>query len=194
MIMSSFLMNSPPYVDPKFPPNEEYSQGNYIPTHGADYYGPQPPHHPYGYGVNSPHTAVSYGQENGGSTAYANHASSPHHYYQHSCSLTSSAGPPIPRGSAGLPPSVDHVGNSHSPVPGLHGPLPQHHAHRSPVSSPPPNGGLPRSQPPQTTSSHPPQQGSPGLPNPDCALSSGGQPVIYPWMKKVHINAGEHLN
>ncbi|KAL3205839.1 hypothetical protein MRX96_040604 [Rhipicephalus microplus] len=46
MTMSSFLMNSPSYVDPKFPPPEEYSQGNYIPSHGGgDYYAGAPPHH-----------------------------------------------------------------------------------------------------------------------------------------------------
>ncbi|XP_074550621.1 homeobox protein Hox-D4a [Halichoeres trimaculatus] len=39
MAMSSFLVNSK-YVDPKFPPCEEYSQNNYIPEQGSDYYSP----------------------------------------------------------------------------------------------------------------------------------------------------------
>lgn len=39
MIMSSFLMNSSPYAEPKFPPPEEYSQNSYIPSHHDGYYG-----------------------------------------------------------------------------------------------------------------------------------------------------------
>lgn len=32
---------------------------------------------------------------------------------------------------------------------------------------------------------------SPGsVPSSDCAVSQTGQPVIYPWMKKAHVNAG----
>uniref|UniRef100_UPI00358FEE0D homeobox protein Hox-C4-like n=1 Tax=Myxine glutinosa TaxID=7769 RepID=UPI00358FEE0D len=40
MAMSSFLMNSN-YVDPKFPPCEEYSQNSYIPEQSPEYYGAQ---------------------------------------------------------------------------------------------------------------------------------------------------------
>jgi len=39
MAMSSYLVNSK-YVDPKFPPCEEYSQNNYIPEQGSDYFSP----------------------------------------------------------------------------------------------------------------------------------------------------------
>lgn len=39
MAMSSYMVNSK-YVDPKFPPCEEYSQNNYIPDQGSDYYSP----------------------------------------------------------------------------------------------------------------------------------------------------------
>ncbi|KAM6039229.1 homeobox protein Hox-C4 [Chlamydotis macqueenii] len=51
MIMSSYLMDSN-YIDPKFPPCEEYSQNNYIPEHSPEYYGrtrePSFPHpHPH---------------------------------------------------------------------------------------------------------------------------------------------------
>ncbi|XP_024592427.1 homeobox protein Hox-C4 [Neophocaena asiaeorientalis asiaeorientalis] len=38
MIMSSYLMDSN-YIDPKFPPCEEYSQNSYIPEHSPEYYG-----------------------------------------------------------------------------------------------------------------------------------------------------------
>ncbi|KAK2906061.1 hypothetical protein Q8A73_010004 [Channa argus] len=37
--MSSYMVNSK-YVDPKFPPCEEYSQNNYIPEQGSEYYSP----------------------------------------------------------------------------------------------------------------------------------------------------------
>ncbi|NXP95411.1 HXC4A protein, partial [Passerina amoena] len=40
MIMSSYLMDSN-YIDPKFPPCEEYSQSNYIPEPGAEFYAPR---------------------------------------------------------------------------------------------------------------------------------------------------------
>lgn len=39
MAMSSYMVNSK-YVDPKFPPCEEYSQNNYIPEQSSDYYSP----------------------------------------------------------------------------------------------------------------------------------------------------------
>ena len=39
MAMSSYMVNSK-YVDPKFPPCEEYSQNNYIPEQGSDYFSP----------------------------------------------------------------------------------------------------------------------------------------------------------
>uniref|UniRef100_A0A674H080 Homeobox domain-containing protein n=1 Tax=Taeniopygia guttata TaxID=59729 RepID=A0A674H080_TAEGU len=40
MAMSSFLINSN-YVDPKFPPCEEYSHSDYLPSHSPEYYGGQ---------------------------------------------------------------------------------------------------------------------------------------------------------
>ncbi|ERE71947.1 homeobox protein Hox-C4-like protein [Cricetulus griseus] len=38
MAMSSYMVNSK-YVDPKFPPCEEYLQGGYLGEQAADYYG-----------------------------------------------------------------------------------------------------------------------------------------------------------
>ncbi|XP_023234845.1 homeobox protein Hox-B4-like [Centruroides vittatus] len=201
MIMSSFLMNSPSCVDPKFPPSEEYSQGNYIPTHGGDYYAPQP--HPYVYAVNPPppHPAVTYGPvENGGGPCYPDHGGSPL-YYQHSCSMTPSIGSRVAR------PTPDHVTSSHSPVTIL----PPGPTRRSPVSSPPPGVvGLSRvqqsQQPQQNQAQQPPQlsqqpsqlhqsaASQPDTGNPDCAVSGGGQPVIYPWMKKAHVGTAANGN
>uniref|UniRef100_A0A8B9FYY6 Homeobox C4 n=1 Tax=Amazona collaria TaxID=241587 RepID=A0A8B9FYY6_9PSIT len=57
MIMSSYLMDSN-YIDPKFPPCEEYSQNNYIPDHSPEYYSrgrePSYQHHPELYPVPRP--------------------------------------------------------------------------------------------------------------------------------------------
>ncbi len=39
MAMSSYMVNSK-YVDPKFPPCEEYSQTSYIPEQSPAYYSP----------------------------------------------------------------------------------------------------------------------------------------------------------
>ncbi|XP_054713498.1 homeobox protein Hox-B4-like [Uloborus diversus] len=117
MIMSSFLMNSQPYVDPKFPPSEEYSQGNYIP----DYYHQQ--QHYGGF-----HAApVSYGPTENGQTYTNHHGSSPHSYYQHSCSLSQNT----------VTPQTIAADDS------LH-----HHPHNrsSPDSSPPPGSLLQRSE------------------------------------------------
>lgn len=88
MIMSSFLMNPQQYVDPKFPPSEEYSQGNYI----QDYYGP---HHQQHYAGFHAYAAA----ENG---TYAN--TPPHHGYYNPCSL----------GQGGCLPPVDHVATEDS--------------------------------------------------------------------------------
>ncbi|CAN7982824.1 unnamed protein product, partial [Ixodes hexagonus] len=179
MTMSSFLMNSPSYVDPKFPPSEEYSQGNYIPSHGAgDYYGAPAHHHPaahpYAFGGAA---APPYGAENGG---YVSSASP--HYYQHSCSVTQTTLSPLSR-----PQALEHAGaGSHSP-PYVGGPQPTVPLQQRSPSPPPASAPMPRPSPqsPQLGPMH-----SPGgaVPASDC--SQTGQPVIYPWMKKAHVNAG----
>ncbi|GFV84081.1 uncharacterized protein TNCV_3037431 [Trichonephila clavipes] len=139
--MSSHLMNSTAYSDPKFPPNEEYSQGNYIPSHGVDYYThPYHHHHHHPHHQQHPHHQhrlpshhqhpqqqhhhhhpyagyplsgpVSYGQENGRLVYGAPNACQ--HYYrpQSPCGM----GPvsPLPR-TPTLP--VDHVMPTSSLIP-----------------------------------------------------------------------------
>ncbi|XP_067131839.1 homeobox protein Hox-D4a-like [Centruroides vittatus] len=134
MIMSSFLMNSPAYADPKFPPSEEYSQGNYIPNHAADYYAPPPPQsHPYSYGC-VPHatsTQQTFGHE---ASQYNHHAGPQFHqqYHQQPC---------------GLAPQDGNRSQNLARGPQLH---------------------------------HQAQQEA------ECNTS---QPLIYPWMKKVHVNS-----
>ncbi|KAK8768039.1 hypothetical protein V5799_005181 [Amblyomma americanum] len=186
MTMSSFLMNSPSYVDPKFPPPEEYSQGNYIPSHGAgDYYAGAPPHHhhhaaAHPYASFGGAAAPPYATENGG---YVSSASP--HYYQHSCSMTQTTLSPLSRPSVGL----DHAGGGHSPpYSGPPAPL-----QRSPSPPPPATMLRPSPQSPHVVGPMHSPGGTATAPTTvaggDC--NQAGQPVIYPWMKKAHVNAGK---
>lgn len=230
MVMSSsFLMNSSPAayptgaVDPKFPPTEEYSQGNYMP----DYYGAnvqlsgQPhhlshhpnPHHPYGYhhhlnyidqssvpshqyghSVHSAH----HGHHNvgpGGLSGVPSLAAAQQHQYFPPCSMS-------PMGPGGGPlshPNLHHSlgGNSQNPI------SPHHQSPLAPNQMPHLSSRV--SSPLLARSPSPPPGSSLGLdpPSPgDCGVSThsgsdsgtgngGGHPVIYPWMKKVHVNQGK---
>ncbi|NXE17179.1 HXB4 protein, partial [Lophotis ruficrista] len=53
MAMSSFLINSN-YVDPKFPPCEEYSHSDYLPNHSPEYYSSQRRESPFQHGAMYP--------------------------------------------------------------------------------------------------------------------------------------------
>ncbi|GIY15217.1 deformed [Caerostris extrusa] len=123
--MASFARNSQQYDepgDPKFPPLEEYSQGNYMP----DYY----PQH-YVSSVFTPTRQLRSGRERTAVGGYTNHGNSPHPYYQRSCSVGQNLGGPLT--------VVDYVGTENS----LH-----HHPSNnrsSPDSSPPPGSILQRS-------------------------------------------------
>lgn len=187
--MSSFLMNSGPYVDPKFPPSEEYSQGSYIPH--SEYYIPQHQH----YGYPSAQAHLGYGRE---SVAYnPSAAAAAAGYYQQTFMHP-----------------AQHMGG-HT-VPTLPNPSPptQPTLHRSPVpvSSPqPPSSGMTvggmmaspgqLGQQPQ----HPGHAGqqtaaSQEIQSDGCEDSEqaeeqdGSARVIYPWMKKIHVaGAGEWI-
>ncbi|KAG8184671.1 hypothetical protein JTE90_012156 [Oedothorax gibbosus] len=104
--MSSFLMNPqqqypPPTADPKFPPIEEYSQGNYI----QDYYGSYGGFHG-GYGHHQPQLAV----ENGGSY----HGGGLPSYYPQSRGSCSVVGGTVPE-MVGTEDSMHHQNNRSSP-------------------------------------------------------------------------------
>ncbi|XP_034863587.1 homeobox protein Hox-D4 isoform X2 [Mirounga leonina] len=145
MAMSSYMVNSK-YVDPKFPPCEEYLQGGYLGEQGADYYGGgvqgadfQPPglyprpdfgEQTFGGGGPGPGSALptrGHGQE----------ASGPGGHY-------GAPGEPCPAPPAPPP----------APLPGARA----------------------CSQP-----------GGPKQPPPGTALKQPA--VVYPWMKKVHVNS-----
>ena len=156
--MSSFLMNTGPYVDPKFPPQEEYSQNSYIPPH-SDYYGTQ---HYTHYGM--PQAAsMQYGRE----AMQYNHG-----YYQQACVM----------------PQHQAMGAHISPqIAPCHSPLQQHPVPaRSPVASPDLSQSGNASMGGQMTSHLP--QGVEGSPEEHITeLDANGQPIIYPWMKKIHV-------
>lgn len=156
MAMSSYLINSN-YVDPKFPPCEEYSQSDYLPSHSPDYYSSQR-QEPAAFQPDSLY----------------HHQHAPHHQQRAEPPFTpcQRAGQPAsvvmsPRGHV-LPPS----GLQTTPVPE------QSHRCDSVTPSPPPPPSCGQTHHSQSTSS---------------PASTRKDPVVYPWMKKVHVNIGKCL-
>lgn len=143
MTMSSYLINSN-YIEPSFPPCDEYQQSGYIPA-PADYY------------------------ERPKDTGFPHHddASYPRSNYTE--------------------PSYDY-GNV--PSNGLDDFADGHHAQPQPVV--PQNHGPPRLN-------AVPESGAGANGSKDCSHASeaypgipkGKEPVVYPWMKKVHVSTGE---
>ncbi|XP_036387070.1 homeobox protein Hox-C4a-like [Megalops cyprinoides] len=144
MIMSSYLMDSN-YIDPKFPPCEEYSQNSYIPDHSPEYYS----------------RTRDTGYQHHHQELYPSRAT----YQERQYSCASISEPETQRGH-GLP----HSGHL---LPGKAQPAPR---------EPPP---LPTS--PSTPPAAPPAciQATPEHPN---STVSSKQPVVYPWMRKIHVS------
>ncbi|XP_066301143.1 homeobox protein Hox-C4a-like [Branchiostoma lanceolatum] len=165
MIMSSFLMNSG-YVDPKFPPVEEYSQNSYIPSQIPDY-----------YGTPSPQRAQNYGP-----TAYQR-ATYTETTYNH-----------VSQAARNVPPPQPSHGQAPGPGPGPETPPPHSRPtstlstvqHNHNVSPPAPSQPTPPPPPPatSTTAATTVSDGSPPSNGPPTV------PMVYPWMKKVHSNTG----
>ncbi|XP_062294550.1 homeobox protein Hox-B4a [Scomber scombrus] len=168
MAMSSYLINSN-YVDPKFPPCEEYSQSDYLPSHSPDYYSSQR-QEPAAFHPDSVY--------------HHHHPHHPHHQNQQQ----QQPPPPPPqqqqRGEppytpcqrAGQPASVVMSPRGHViPPAGLQTtPVPeQSHRCESVTPSPPP---------PPSCGQTPHSQGT------SSPASNRKDPVVYPWMKKVHVN------
>lgn len=155
MAMSSYLINSN-YVDPKFPPCEEYSQNDYLPNHSPDYYSSQ-----------RQETAVF-------------QPDSLYHHHQHHPQHQQRAEPPYTQCQrAGQPASVVMSPRGHVlPPSGLQTtPVPeQSHRCESVTPSPPP---------PPSCGQTPHSQGT------SSPASTRKDPVVYPWMKKVHVNIGK---
>lgn len=141
MTMSSYLINSN-YIEPSFPPCDEYQQSGYIPN-PVDYYErPKDTGFPH-------HDEPSYPRSNYTESGY-DYGNVP---------------------AAGL----DDFSEGHHTQPQ---PVPQNHGPRLTAA---PDGGA----------------GANAIK--DCSLAGevypgaakGKEPVVYPWMKKVHVNTGE---
>ncbi|KAM4530349.1 homeobox protein Hox-B4a isoform 1-T1 [Odontesthes bonariensis] len=151
MAMSSYLINSN-YVDPKFPPCEEYSQSDYLPSHSPDYYS-------------------SHRQE---PTAFQPDSLYQHHHH------------PKPQ----TPQQQQRADPTYTPC--------QRKAqHASVVMSPrghvlPTTSVLEQSRRSDSATPSPPPASSCGQTTNNQSTSPPGSsrkdPVVYPWMKKVHVN------
>ncbi|XP_033911631.1 homeobox protein Hox-B4a-like [Acipenser ruthenus] len=142
MAMSSFLINSN-YVDPKFPPCEEYSQNDYLPSHSPEYY-----------------------------SGHRRDAALQHEAMFHQRSACTDQPYSSCQGPA-KPVVVRSSPRGHVQLQaGLQNQLPEPNHHCESVTpSPPP--ACSQNSVNQITSS---------------PTSSCKEPVVYPWMKKVHIN------
>ncbi|XP_067102149.1 homeobox protein Hox-C4a-like [Osmerus mordax] len=145
MTMSSYLMDSN-YIDPKFPPCEEYSQNSYIPENSPEYYS-----RTRGTGYQHHHqelypSRVTYQERPYNCVSIPEPEPQTGHGLTHTRNLLAGKGQAAP----------------HEPPP----PIPT-----SPTTPP--------TAPPtciQDTPEHP------------TSTASTKQPVVYPWMKKIHVN------
>ncbi|XP_023688619.1 homeobox protein Hox-C4a-like [Paramormyrops kingsleyae] len=144
MIMSSYLMDSN-YIDPKFPPCEEYSQNSYIPDHSSEYYS----------------RTRDTGFQHHHQELYPPQAT----YQERQYNCASIPEPEAQRGH-----EIPHSG--HLLV-----------GKTQPSQREPPN--LPTS--PSTTPSVPSTCNQAESEHPNITVSSK-QPIVYPWMKKIHIS------
>ncbi|XP_058508830.1 homeobox protein Hox-B4a [Solea solea] len=166
MAMSSYLINSN-YVDPKFPPCEEYSQSDYLPSHSPDYYSSQR-QEPAAFQPDSVYHHHHPQQQQQQQEQQQHRANAPNHQPQHR-----GEPPYTPCQRAAQPASVVMSPRGHglqtTPVPE------QSHRCDSVTPSPPPPPSCGQTPHSQSTSSSP-------------ASTRNKDPVVYPWMKKVHVN------
>ena len=135
------------YIDPKFPPCEEYSQNNYIPEHSPEYYS----------------RARDTGYQHHHQELYPPRAS----YQERQYNCASIPEPDTPRGH-GIPQSAHLLTGKGQPA-----------------SCETPQLSMSPSTPPAATSAC--NQATPEHPN---STASSKQPVVYPWMKKIHVSTG----
>ncbi|XP_041673152.1 homeobox protein Hox-B4a [Cheilinus undulatus] len=153
MAMSSYLINSN-YVDPKFPPCEEYSHSDYLPSHSPDYYSSQR------------QEQAAFQPDSLYHHHHQHHQHQQHHQSQQPQHQQRAEQPYTPCQRTGQPASVLMSPRGHV--------LPeQSHRCDSVTPSPPPPASCGQTPHSQSTS-------SPSGPRKD--------PVVYPWMKKVHVN------
>ncbi|XP_003224975.1 homeobox protein Hox-A4 [Anolis carolinensis] len=213
MTMSSFLINSN-YIEPKFPPCEEYAQlgGGGSGGGGSNYHHHQPHqhhhqhHHPQQLRQAHHHPVPDYYQRPNRGPGYqappqpppqpphppppppeSLYPAPPSHYPESPYSYTG-------LGSAATP------GQDPPPAPGVSPPPPT-----PPAPAPPPRKGhqtLLQGHVPPPPPPLPPQrhcEAAPGASPVSCpllapekslqpGLKAGKEPVVYPWMKKIHVS------
>ncbi|XP_076324522.1 homeobox protein Hox-D4-like isoform X2 [Tachypleus tridentatus] len=204
MIMSSFLMNSPPHMEPKFPPCEEYLQASYIPCHGTSYFSPQGQHHDVFHSADTQHAPINYDPNTGGARTapYTNHGPA-NSVFPASCSTS--------QNSISTLEKLTNLGSSINCVTGVRfrkinatshglGQSPDSND-ASPESSPPPSESTLQTIPVSSLQVQPltsihnrdssvKNSSSLRTKSPECVTSPEIQPTIYPWMKKVHLGSG----
>lgn len=164
MAMSSYLINSN-YVDPKFPPCEEYSQSDYLPSHSPDYYSSQR------------QESAAFQPD-----LYHHHSHHQHHHPQHQSHHHQRAEPPYTPcqqpASVVMSPRGHGLQNTTTTTSSTTAATPPELSHRcdSVTPSPPPPASCNQTPHSQSTSS---------------PTNSRKDPVVYPWMKKVHVNIGK---
>lgn len=204
MIMSSFLMNPASYTEPKFPPSEDYSQSNYMGPQNTDYY--RHNIHNFGYGPadyrrydieekfspsnvynQTPVTSVPCENEllNKRLSSSQQQQQQPpqnhHHQQQQQSPPQAHVQSPNSTNSLGsanvINSSTNNVNNNHR----LNGYNSQLQENESSDET-----GSPQSVP---------SPGSQDSPESTCSKEQqGGQPVIYPWMRKSQSGNNNNNN
>ena len=213
MTMSSFLINSN-YIEPKFPPFEEYAQHSgpgggdggpgggpgyqQPPAPAAQHLPPQQPQLPHTGGGREP-PASYYAPRAAREPSYPAAALYPAH------GAADAAYPYGYRGGAspGRPPQSEQPpAHAKGPAHGLHAThvLPPGRQPPPPPPPPPPQHRAAAPALPRRCQAAPATPGVPaGGSAPACPLLladkspaglKGKEPVVYPWMKKIHVSAG----
>lgn len=201
MTMSSFLINSN-YIEPKFPPCEEYTQHSGSAGSSASYH----PHHPHPHAPPPPppppppHLHAAHP-----GPALPEYFPRPRREpgYQAPAAPPGPPGPPpealYPAQAPSYPQAPYSYSSAGSAAPGPEQPPPG----ASPPPPPPSKGHPGPTQP--LLPGHALQRRCEAAPaagagtGPGCALLpdkslpglKGKEPVVYPWMKKIHVSTGE---
>lgn len=186
MIMSSFLMNPASYTEPKFPPSEDYSQSNYMTPQNTDYY--RHNIHNFGYGpadyrrydIEEKYTPNLYNQTpvSCASDSLSKRLNQHNHHQHHQQPQPQQQSPP--QAHVQSPNSTTSVTNSsvHNTTNSVNS------SNRLNGFTPPSSGTEPESPDASGSPESVPSPGSQGSPDSECSKEQGGQPVIYPWMRK----------
>ncbi|KAL4229553.1 sequence-specific DNA binding [Mactra antiquata] len=200
MIMSSFLMNPASYTEPKFPPSEDYSQSNYMTPQNTDFY--RHNIHNFGYGPAdyrrydieekySPNSVYNQTPVTCSSDSVNKRLNHHNHHQQHPSSQQQQPAQQSPPQAHVQSPNSSNSVNSSSVL----------NTNTSNSGNNRVNGFTPQSsstgpESPDASASPEsvPSPGSEGSPESTCSKDQGGQPVIYPWMRKSQSGNGTNAN